>query len=554
MAAPASLSAIGTDAGTTGWAALLDGLVDAAARARLGRARLTIGRAGSPAARAWLRALIGVDRRIAGVDATEVAVLADELADWEADALAGPVRACFRLAEPPPEDETWRIRLGLQDADDPSAVVDATAVWTSRGELAGLGRQIAAPQETFLTELGKAARLYPQLDDALRTARPAVLELDPAGAHHFLREAAPTLVTAGFGVQLPGWWNKPSSRLGLKLTASTPSQPGVVSGAASTVGFDSIAAFRYDLAVGDDTLTAEELADLTAAKSGLVRLRGEWMELDARRLAAGLRIAGRTGEAPIGELLRLGLGLGATEDELPITEVTADGWLGELLAEHSELRMETDRAAGLVHRHAAPLSGSRPVLVAFSRPGRARWRARRRHGPGQDGPAAGPAGHRSSGHRQRRRYGFQRDAESVDLPDVAGRELAARGGEVHPGAPRARPSRRRTRPRTYVRRGGRGQRSGDHDVRAGRPGRRRAAQDQLAPGRRGRGPGDQERGHQAGHRDPLDPCRYEDRGHRHPGGEPAGRPLVDLRVRQSGPARIGLVVPGAVRAADRAPG
>ncbi len=226
MTAPASLSAIGTDAGTTGWAALLDGLVDAAARARLGRARLTIGRAGSPAARAWLRALIGVDRRIAGVDATEVAVLADELADWEADALAGPVRACFRLAEPPPEDETWQIRLGLQDADDPSAVVDATAVWTSRGELAGLGRQIAAPQETFLTELGKAARLYPQLDDALRTARPAVLELDPAGAHHFLREAAPTLVTAGFGVQLPGWWTKPSSRLGLKLTASTPSQPG----------------------------------------------------------------------------------------------------------------------------------------------------------------------------------------------------------------------------------------------------------------------------------------------------------------------------------------
>ena len=60
----------------------------------------------------------------------------------------------------------------------------------------------------MLAELGKASRLYPELDGALRTARPTALALDTAGAHRFLSTAAPALATAGFGVQLPGWWSR----------------------------------------------------------------------------------------------------------------------------------------------------------------------------------------------------------------------------------------------------------------------------------------------------------------------------------------------------------
>ena len=92
----------------------------------------------------------------------------------------------------------------------------------------------------------------------------------------------------------------------------------------------------------------------------------------------------------------------------------------------------------------------------------------------------------------------------------------------------------------------------DHHVRARRPRRRRAAQDHLAAGGGRRGAGDQERGHQAGHRDPLDPGGDPDRGHRNPGGEPAGRPVVDPGVRQPRPARIGGGVQEALRRADRA--
>ena len=320
------------------WSDALDTLVDAAARASLGSIRLSAGRGGAPATRAWLAALTG-QRRDFTANSQAIAALATALATWQRDAVEGPVRACFRLLEPVGGGEDWQLRFGLQAADEPSLVVDADAVWRSRGKLPALARHIDAPQETFLAELGKAGRLYPELDGALGAARPLGLALDTAGAHRFLSGAAPALATAGFGVQLPGWWTRPSSHLGLKVTASTPSQPGQVGANGTVVGFDTIAAFRYDLAVGGEVLTEEELAHLAELKAPLVRLRGQWIELDAGRLARGLKLTRRSGEAKIGELLRLGLGIDAGPDGLPVADVQADGWLGDLLSGGTEQRL-----------------------------------------------------------------------------------------------------------------------------------------------------------------------------------------------------------------------
>jgi superfamily II DNA or RNA helicase len=327
------------------WSSAMDGLVDAAARAALGSTRLDRPAGGNRITRSWLAALTGSERRFAAEPA-ELTALAAALAAWQADAVAGPVRACFRLVEPSAEQDQWQVAFALQATDEQSLVVEADAVWRSRGKLPALARHLDSPQETFLAELGKASRLYPDLDGALRTARPTGLSLDTAGAHRFLSTVGPVLATAGFGVQLPGWWSRPSSRLGLRVSARTPPQPGQVAGSRGGLGFEAIGEFRYQLAVGGDALTAEELATLAEVKEPMVRLRGQWIELDPRRLAAGLKLVGRDDTATVGELLRLGLGVQAETDGLPIEGVEATGWLGELLSGHAEHRISPIEISG----------------------------------------------------------------------------------------------------------------------------------------------------------------------------------------------------------------
>ncbi|MCW6009835.1 DEAD/DEAH box helicase, partial [Micromonospora sp. CPCC 205371] len=348
---PATRAAGGSPADVT--AAALDALVDAAARTtgtRIAGGGGTGTRAlggGPPPVRgrglpgrgtatgAWLAALTGYERRFTA-DPAHIAALAAELAEWQRDAAGGAVRACFRLVEPQSDEvQDWRVEFALQAADEPSLVVDAERVWRSRGALRALARHLDAPRETLLTELGRASRLWPELDDALRTAKPSELAVDAAGAHRFLREGAPLLHAAGFGVLLPTWWGKPGSRLGARLNAKTRTAPGTVAGL-SAVGMSSIVDYKWELALGDEPLSESELRTLAKLKTPLVRLRGQWVELDAKRLAAGLKLLKSGGEMTVGELLHLGLSLEDDPDALPVQAVTADGALGDLLAGQAE--------------------------------------------------------------------------------------------------------------------------------------------------------------------------------------------------------------------------
>jgi SNF2 family DNA or RNA helicase len=358
-------------------AAALAALVDAAAREAL-RAGLTLvpprrGRLPSrlPAAEAWLTALTGSDGRF-DADPGELSALARALAPWEdiGTGKTGPARATFRLAEviaepddmpfdsPGPEvpeheeaggmsggralvagdggtlghDEEpepgWRLEFLLQSIADPSLLIPAEQTWTDDGTLS---RWLPRPQELLLGELGRASRIYPELADGLRQARPCALDLDANGAYRFLSTVAPALDEAGFGVLLPSWWDR-RARLGLTLSSHTPTD-GVVA-KPGKFGKDQLMDFRWQLAVGDDTLSEAEIAALAQTKAPLVRLRGQWVAVDPAQLKRGLEFLARNkaGRMSAGELLRLAAA--HPEDSatpLPVTGIQAGGWVGELL-------------------------------------------------------------------------------------------------------------------------------------------------------------------------------------------------------------------------------
>jgi superfamily II DNA or RNA helicase len=330
-------------------AEVVEALADAEVRATLDEEPplLPAGRgqpsAASRAVRLWLQALVSTSARIRGADPAELADLERRLARWYRSTpdASGPLRLLFRLAEPlgpdptDPEgwtsDDHWRVEFLLQSAREPAVTVEAAAFWSGGDAHAALARTVPAPVQAFLDELDRAVRCYPGLREAFRDPSPAELTLTRAGALEFLRDGAPLLAGAGFGVLLPSWWQHPA-RLGLRMTARL-ADPGVVA-TTSLIDRDAVVGFDWQAAVGAIRLSAEELGLLAAATVPLVRLRGRWTVVDPDQIAAALDFLKRqgSGTATAADVLRETFTAEPTAGGLPVLGVDADGWLGDLLA------------------------------------------------------------------------------------------------------------------------------------------------------------------------------------------------------------------------------
>ncbi len=347
----------------------LGAFADAACRSGLRRARRSLvpparsPRSGpAPAVEAWLVALAAETPEVEA-DAGELAKLERLVTEWRSGAAgrAGPWRLCFRLAEPPAEggaadgrdggvgassgedsERRWRVDLLLQATDDLSLMVTADEVWRSGAVLRQAARNLDAPHEVLLTELGRAVRAYPELDVALREAAPTGLDIDLTGAHRFLTQVAPALEVAGFGVLLPAWWRRPSARLGLRLRATTPRTGGEGSGLLTQ---DGLCTFDWQAALGDQKLGLTELRRLAELKAPLVQVRGRWMELrpgEAEQLVRFLTDDRRSRELAmtVPELLRVAAGTEQAVDGIPVVQVEADGPLGAFLRGETEAALD----------------------------------------------------------------------------------------------------------------------------------------------------------------------------------------------------------------------
>lgn len=102
----------------------------------------------------------------------------------------------------------------------------------------------------------------------------------PSQAYALLRDV-PALEQSGVIVRVPDWWKRnaaPRPQVQVKIGEAAKSKLGV----------DALVDFRVGVAMGDRDLTADELRELMASPGGLIRFRGQWVELDKERLAAAL--------------------------------------------------------------------------------------------------------------------------------------------------------------------------------------------------------------------------------------------------------------------------
>ena len=328
-----------SDAAHRSVASTLQEMVDLEARRRLVAAgvRLVAPRRGRRGVtEAWLGSLAQEDPWLpTSLPAVELTALAAQVATWVRSGLpaAGPSRLCLRVHEPEDGTDPWRVELLLQATGDPSLILPGDVVWAGAEHLPVLDG--GDPIEQLLTGLGHAVRVAPELEPLLDQARPAELELDSAAVLAMIAERAGPLADAGIGLLLPTWWTR---RGRLALRAKARSRTRTATGGATTggVGMDAIVDFQWEAAIGDDRLTARELASLEAAavaKQHLVQVRGRWVEIRPEELKAVIGAAGQRGQARVGELLRAGMGLDdlGAPDGVEVVGVRATGWLADLL-------------------------------------------------------------------------------------------------------------------------------------------------------------------------------------------------------------------------------
>jgi SNF2 family DNA or RNA helicase len=274
--------------------------------------------------------------------------LATELAAWRKgleDESEAPFRIAFRL-DPPDEElptraeredssgASWQLKYFLQAVDDPSVLIPLDRIWAHAGvSWRYLQRRMDRPQELVLEALGRASSLFLPIEESLKEARPDSCDLTIEQAYFFLREGALLLRESGFGVLVPSWWRTGEASIGLRLHVAAPDDPGRVS---SALSLETLVAFDWQVAIGDETLDRQEFLQLVSLKQPLVHLRGRWVELREDQVEEATRILGTKAqrqEMPLREVLQLGLSGG--DDKLPVRGLDAEGWVGALLTQLS---------------------------------------------------------------------------------------------------------------------------------------------------------------------------------------------------------------------------
>ncbi|MHC5002118.1 MAG: DEAD/DEAH box helicase [Planctomycetota bacterium] len=306
---------------------------------------------------AWLSGLLGARRDLL-LPADLASDLLRDVGAWvgrlDMTGQEQPFRLCLRLNEPVDSeslaelqavdaDIQWRLSFHLRSADDDSLVIDAEKLWT-RGVAAGgvVTGGANRPDEVLLTELGRAAQVYPSLETALASPQPTQIDLTTAQAYELVSDYRPLLEESGFDVDVPEWWEDPTSQLAARLLIKAdPLEEGMPVGTMSAtrpsrLGLSSLVEYRWQIALGEEPLTEAEFERLRRCAAPLVRLRGRWVRLQREQLEAAQQLLLDQPDGPVTLLQAIQLahahGADAHGPSLPVMGMDATGWVGDLLA------------------------------------------------------------------------------------------------------------------------------------------------------------------------------------------------------------------------------
>nr|WP_246300073.1 DEAD/DEAH box helicase [Nocardioides panaciterrulae] len=172
------------------------------------------------------------------------------------------------------------VRLVLQahDVEDPLHVCDAALLWTEDGEVHGFGDRARTHASIALRAAAEAWPVLDRLlDRLLDRGVPDEITLDTDELVSLLDEGVAALAARGVDVLWPRSLGRDLTTRAELDRAPTPREGELVKG---LLGAEELFAFRWQVALDGEPLTEEEMTQLAASASPVMRLRGGWTVVD----------------------------------------------------------------------------------------------------------------------------------------------------------------------------------------------------------------------------------------------------------------------------------
>ncbi|NGX42837.1 MAG: RNA polymerase-associated protein RapA [Chlamydiae bacterium] len=254
--------------------------------------------------------------------------------------LTAPFRFCLRLEEPKETNSLkenidyaaspWTVKYLLQANDDPSLLVSVKDAWNPKGTKRKiLHREGFNVRQYILSSLGIASGISQEIEESLKQAIPESYPLTSSEALTFLNEKAEVFEDAGFGVILPSWCTG-KMKPGIKARAF-PKSTSMKSSSGKSLW--EMIKVDWEIALGEEVLTLEELEALSQLKEELVLVRGEWRQMSRDDIQNAIAFWKKKNakEMSLNDIMRMSLGECNEIDGIEVEEVKASGWVAEFL-------------------------------------------------------------------------------------------------------------------------------------------------------------------------------------------------------------------------------
>ncbi|WP_257182778.1 DEAD/DEAH box helicase [Corynebacterium cystitidis] len=206
--------------------------------------------------------------------------LLKQITAWNGSITAVNVQLVF-VVEEEDGDLQWPVRLQVRSGTDSPRPIRMAELDPSS-------------TEKLKSSLRRAIEITSRVDATVHPPLSGGVEGDPANVGdwdaylstdqivEFVQHDASALRAAGFAVMLPRAWS--TAETTAKLHVALAHDP-VDDATVTHLGFDQLLTYDWRLSVGDIELTDEEMAELVRSKSGLIKLRGEWVLADTSSLS-----------------------------------------------------------------------------------------------------------------------------------------------------------------------------------------------------------------------------------------------------------------------------